>query len=281
MSSTRRRHRDPDQRRRHRHRVRSRRSPRRGSRPCPVPVARRETRPAVGRRSPRTMAGKERGFWYMPEVGDEALVAFELGDFDHPFVVGFLHNGVDTPPDDDIDREVRRMRTVSGTSSSSTIGPAGARAAPHAERSSARDEGRRRHGRGEDGRRSAGAAPGPPRPDRAVHDLRHHCDDQQRGRRQRSPLPPARSTSRASTRTVTASSTCTVTAGYVVRGHRGHDLHRRTRAVLDISGARSVIVDSGITMFSGVVQCSALVANAVVSSVVHPGRGEHLVSAPC
>ena len=62
----------------------------------------------------RTMAGKERGYWFMPEVDDEALVAFELGDFDHPFVVGFLHNGVDVPPDSGIDAKVRRLKTVSG-----------------------------------------------------------------------------------------------------------------------------------------------------------------------
>jgi uncharacterized protein involved in type VI secretion and phage assembly len=62
----------------------------------------------------RTMAGKERGFYYMPELEDEALVAFELGDFDHPFIIGFLHNGVDLPPDDDIDAKVRRVKTVSG-----------------------------------------------------------------------------------------------------------------------------------------------------------------------
>ena len=32
------------------------------------------------------MAGPSRGQFYSPEVGDEALVAFEHGDFDHPFV---------------------------------------------------------------------------------------------------------------------------------------------------------------------------------------------------
>jgi phage baseplate assembly protein gpV len=62
----------------------------------------------------RTMAGKERGFYYMPELEDEALVAFEHGDFNHPFVIGFLHNGVDLPPDDDINAKVRRVKTVSG-----------------------------------------------------------------------------------------------------------------------------------------------------------------------
>ena len=45
------------------------------------------------------LAGKERGAFFMPEVDDEVLVAFEHGDFDHPFIVGFLWNGVDTPPE--------------------------------------------------------------------------------------------------------------------------------------------------------------------------------------
>jgi len=47
------------------------------------------------------LAGKQRGAWFMPEIDDEVLVAFEHGDFDHPFVVGFLWNGVDKPPDTD------------------------------------------------------------------------------------------------------------------------------------------------------------------------------------
>ncbi len=34
----------------------------------------------------------------MPELEDEVLVAFDHGDFDHPYIVGFLWNGVDKPP---------------------------------------------------------------------------------------------------------------------------------------------------------------------------------------
>ena len=41
------------------------------------------------------LSGSKRGQLFMPEVGDECLVAFENGDFDHPFVVGFLWNGQD------------------------------------------------------------------------------------------------------------------------------------------------------------------------------------------
>ena len=46
------------------------------------------------------MAGKKRGARFMPERDDEVLVAFDHGDFDHPYVVGFLWNGADKAPDD-------------------------------------------------------------------------------------------------------------------------------------------------------------------------------------
>jgi uncharacterized protein involved in type VI secretion and phage assembly len=42
--------------------------------------------------------GKERGLEFLPEVNDEVLVAFELGDVNHPYVLGGLWNGVDAPP---------------------------------------------------------------------------------------------------------------------------------------------------------------------------------------
>jgi uncharacterized protein involved in type VI secretion and phage assembly len=49
------------------------------------------------------MAGQDRGTWFLPEVGDEVLVAFEHGDVQFPYVVGSLWNGVDTPPRDNAD----------------------------------------------------------------------------------------------------------------------------------------------------------------------------------
>lgn len=60
------------------------------------------------------MAGKERGGWFMPEVGDEVLLGFEMGHVDHPYVLGFLWSEPDEPPikDDSIDEHVRRLRTV-------------------------------------------------------------------------------------------------------------------------------------------------------------------------
>jgi phage protein D len=45
------------------------------------------------------MAGKERGFYYLPEVDDEVLLAFEHGNPAYPYVVGMLWNGKDIPPE--------------------------------------------------------------------------------------------------------------------------------------------------------------------------------------
>ena len=58
------------------------------------------------------MSGKKRGFYYMPEEDDEVLLAFEHGKFDHPYVVGFLHNGEDVPPE--TDRRLRVFHSVNG-----------------------------------------------------------------------------------------------------------------------------------------------------------------------
>lgn len=44
------------------------------------------------------MNGKERGFWWIPEIDDEVLIAFEHGDPNRPYLLGGLYNGVDKPP---------------------------------------------------------------------------------------------------------------------------------------------------------------------------------------
>jgi uncharacterized protein involved in type VI secretion and phage assembly len=43
-------------------------------------------------------AGNGRGFFMIPEVGDEVVLIFDHGDFDHPYVVGGLWNGKDKIP---------------------------------------------------------------------------------------------------------------------------------------------------------------------------------------
>ena len=46
-------------------------------------------------------AGFDRGIQFVPEVNDEVLVGFEMGDIHHPYVIGGLWNGQDQPPGSD------------------------------------------------------------------------------------------------------------------------------------------------------------------------------------
>ncbi len=45
------------------------------------------------------MAGKQMGTYFLPEIGDEVLVAFDHGDIHMPYVIGALWNGQDKPPE--------------------------------------------------------------------------------------------------------------------------------------------------------------------------------------
>ncbi|HZY71760.1 MAG TPA: phage baseplate assembly protein V [Edaphobacter sp.] len=47
------------------------------------------------------LAGKNRGAFYMPEIEDEVLVCFDQGNINHPYIIGYLWNGVDKPPETD------------------------------------------------------------------------------------------------------------------------------------------------------------------------------------
>ena len=58
-------------------------------------------------------SGSERGSWWMPEQDDEVLIAFDHGDVDHPFIIGYTWNGAARPPDDG-GAAVRRVKTVAG-----------------------------------------------------------------------------------------------------------------------------------------------------------------------
>jgi uncharacterized protein involved in type VI secretion and phage assembly len=58
------------------------------------------------------MAGSERGFQFMPEEGDEVLVAFEQGEIRLPYIIGYLWNGEDKPPREEPSQ--RTIQTVSG-----------------------------------------------------------------------------------------------------------------------------------------------------------------------
>jgi phage baseplate assembly protein V len=62
------------------------------------------------------MAGKGRGMYFLPEVDDEVLVAFEQGNPESPYVLGALWNGKDKPPENNSDgtNDLRTIKSRSG-----------------------------------------------------------------------------------------------------------------------------------------------------------------------
>jgi phage baseplate assembly protein V len=55
-------------------------------------------------------AGSRRGTWFVPDAGDEVLVAFESGNPRRPYVVGELWNGKQRPPENDPERTLIRTK---------------------------------------------------------------------------------------------------------------------------------------------------------------------------
>jgi len=58
------------------------------------------------------MSGNNRGSCFMPEKDDEVLLGFDKGNTRTPYVVGFMWNGVDAPPSQDV--RDRRIMSVNG-----------------------------------------------------------------------------------------------------------------------------------------------------------------------
>jgi phage baseplate assembly protein gpV len=63
------------------------------------------------------MAGAQRGIYCLPEVGDEVVVAFELGDTNLPVILGAVWNNDSPPPDQakpSPDNNIRTLVSRSG-----------------------------------------------------------------------------------------------------------------------------------------------------------------------
>lgn len=62
------------------------------------------------------MSGAEQGSFFLPEVGDEVLVAFEQGDIHAPYVIGSLWNRTAAPPETNSDgkNNLRKIKSRSG-----------------------------------------------------------------------------------------------------------------------------------------------------------------------
>jgi hypothetical protein len=60
------------------------------------------------------MAGPLHGMYFIPNIGDEVLVAFEHGDINVPYIIGSLWNGLSPPPLPTPDLQMRTIRTLVG-----------------------------------------------------------------------------------------------------------------------------------------------------------------------
>jgi uncharacterized protein involved in type VI secretion and phage assembly len=164
------------------------------------------------------MAGRDRGTLFVPDVGDEVLVAFEHGDARSPYVLGSLWNGKDKPPQSGGDvASTKMIRSRSGVTlriddkASSLVIETTA-----GQRITLQD------------------GPGTVR----VEDQNGNSIT----------LAPAGVTVTASMKVTVNASTLELNAGMVT-------------------------VNSGMSKFSGVVQCDTLVANSVAASSYTPGAG--------
>lgn len=74
-----------------------------------------ETKTTGWARVATLMAGSGRGSLFVPEVGDEVVVAFQLGDLRYPIVIGSLWSGKQLPPaGKDEKNNIRKLHSRAG-----------------------------------------------------------------------------------------------------------------------------------------------------------------------
>jgi uncharacterized protein involved in type VI secretion and phage assembly len=165
------------------------------------------------------MAGENKGTWFIPDVGDEVLVAFQRGDPQLPVVIGALWNAKARPPAAGDPASTKLIRSRSGVtirlrdddaSGSVTI------ETPGGQRVTLED------------------APG-----------RVRVED---GHGNAITLSPAGIEVQASAKVVVNAASAEISASLLT-------------------------VQSGMSRFTGVVQCDTLISNSVVSASYTPGAG--------
>ncbi len=60
------------------------------------------------------MPGNNRDSWFIPDMNDEVLVAFEAGDSRRPYVIGSLWNGTSSPPEMDTNSHEKHLCSCNG-----------------------------------------------------------------------------------------------------------------------------------------------------------------------
>lgn len=84
--------------------------------------------PSTPARVASVMAGKQRGAFFMPEVGDEVVVAFEQGNINRPVIIGALWSDIDQPPpgvDTSASNNIRTITSRAGHQVTFDDSPAG------------------------------------------------------------------------------------------------------------------------------------------------------------
>lgn len=207
------------------------------------------------------LSGKKRGARFMPELNDEALIAFDRGAFDHPYVVGFLWNGADEAPDD-----VKSNRVV--------VTPGG-----HELRFEDKEGDRRIVLKTADGHtltlddkaktvtlatKNGGKVTLDDQPGKAVVEASQN----------KITVGPEGITLEVNTGTLNVKSTAltNVEAQGVVNVKSAATMNLQANGLVNVT-ASMLNVSAPLTMFSGVVLASTVVASSVVSSSYTPGAG--------
>lgn len=60
--------------------------------------------------------GKNKGMYFMPDIGDEVAIAFEQGNIEKPYVIGCLWNKTDKIPENSVkkDNTIKKLKTKGG-----------------------------------------------------------------------------------------------------------------------------------------------------------------------
>lgn len=167
-------------------------------------------------------AGPTQGSWFIPDVDHEVLVCFEGGNPRHPYVIGALWNGQDSPPasmDGAGKNEIKRLQSRNGLVITMTD-----------------KDGQESIEIETPGGQSITIKDGP-----GEIELKDAAGNSIK-------LESAGITIMSSAKVTVQASTVDVSAG-------------------------SVSVNAGMSTFSGVVQCSTLITNSVVSASYTPGAG--------
>jgi len=168
------------------------------------------------------MGGNNRGTWFVPDVNDEVLVAFEGGNPRRPYVVGALWNGQDAPPEEMDAAGLNNLKTILS-----------------------------RQG------------------------IRITMDDTVGANKLRLETPLGQSVILSD-----------ADGSILIEDSTGNSIKLDAEGITVTAGAQVTInasmakieaglvtVNAGMTQFTGVVQCDALITNSVVSSAYTPGAG--------